>query len=118
MNKVKTKSFVIRYVLVFGMLVLLPSLAYAEKILYLSDYGISVSDLTYLEKREGVVMEILRGNRFVLNEKIHFICKETEVNGKPVDQGTLSKIKGSNVKVERYRLKNGAYFVSSISVKQ
>jgi hypothetical protein len=118
MNTIKTRSFILWCVLYFSMLVLLPSHACADKLLSLSDYGFKGSDLTYPEKREGVVTDILRGNRFVLNEKVHFICRETEINGKPVDQVTLSLIKGSKVKVERYRLGNGTYFVSSLTVKQ
>jgi hypothetical protein len=117
MNKIKTKLWM-PWLVLFSMLILIPSVACADKLLSLSDYGISGTDLTFPEKGEGVVMEILRGNKFVLNEKVHLICRETEVNGKPVDQTKLSLPKGSKVKVERFRLGNGTYFVSSMTIRQ
>jgi hypothetical protein len=96
----------------------LSPLALAMSLPSMAEYRISEDDLLIPEKGTGIIMGSSSGTGFILNEKKHLLCRESEINGKPAEQATFTLRKGTKVKVVRYRLKNNLYFVSSLTILQ
>lgn len=79
--------------------------------------GITDANLAFPDTREGIVMQVLGNNLFVMNESVHFICSESEINGKTASTTSLRPKQGNRLKVTRYRI-NKKYFVSSMTILQ
>lgn len=68
------------------------------------------------EKVHGKVFSVLSGGRFVMNEEIHLLCRETVVNGLPALEAKYRLVSGTKISITRYRLKNKMYFVSNMTI--
>jgi len=92
------------------------SVAHAETLPSLAQYGVKQSELLFPEKVQGKVSSFLQGGQFVMNEKKHLVCRETEINAQPAMEAKVRIVPGTKVSITRYRLKNKSYFVSSMTI--
>lgn len=91
--------------------------AHADSLPSLTNYGVGASTtLMFPEKVQGTVFSVLPGGQFIMNEKKHLICRETEINGQPATAAKYKLVSGTKISLTRYRLKNKNYFVSSMTI--
>lgn len=104
-------------IMLIYMLLLAPcTVVHADPLPSLSLYGVKESTLLFPEKVQGRVSSVLQGGQFVMHEKKHLICRETEINGEPASVAKYTLVPGTKISVTRYRLKNKNYFVSSMTI--
>ncbi len=92
------------------------TVVHADSLPSLSLYGIKESTLLFPEKVQGKVYAVLQGGQFIMHEKKHLICRETEINGEPASVAKYKLASGTKISITRYRLKNKNYFVSSMTI--
>lgn len=99
------------------MLLLSPcTVVHADSLPSLALYGIKESALLFPEKVQGKVYAVMQGGQFIMHEKKHLICRETEINGEPASVAKYTLVAGTKISVTRYRLKNKTYYVSSMTI--